>query len=68
MLKDEGRKERYDKSGRTDEGSGARTEGEWRDYFKELWKGEVNAETLEEFRIKYQGALFLSSLLLVGGS
>lgn len=55
MLKDQERRERYDQTGRTDEG-GTRSEEGWREYFKELWKGEVNAETLEEFRTKYQGA------------
>jgi hypothetical protein len=59
VLKDEGRRRRYDESGRTDEGSGerARSEAEWKDYFRELWSGEVNAETLDEFQRNYQGAL-----------
>lgn len=55
VLKDEKRRERYDSTGETEEGSGLRTEAEWKDYFKELWSGEVNADTIEEFKKKYQG-------------
>lgn len=64
MLKDETRRERYDKTGSTQEtsGEGAKSEAEWRDYFKELWTGEVSASSIEEFRKKYQGAFrFLAS-------
>jgi len=56
VLKDEKRKERYDRTGRTDEaGDEAKTEAEWKEYFKELWQGEVNAETLDQFKENYQG-------------
>lgn len=56
VLKDEKRRERYDRTGSTDEaGDEAKTEAEWKEYFKELWQGEVNAETLDEFKKKYQG-------------
>ncbi|GAA5904185.1 uncharacterized protein JCM6883_002103 [Sporobolomyces salmoneus] len=59
VLKDQARRERYDRTGSTEEGSsgeGAKTEAEWRDYFKELWQGEVTGESIEEFRKKYQGS------------
>lgn len=56
VLKDEKRRERYDKTGETGEVV-SMSEAEWKDYFKELWKGEVNAETLDEFKNKYQGEI-----------
>lgn len=57
ILHDQVRRAHYDKTGRTEEGEGlaARSEQEWRDYFKTLWKGEVNADTIEEFTLNYQG-------------
>ena len=56
VLKDEKRRARYDETGKTDEaGDEAKTEAEWKEYFKELWQGEVNAETLDQFKEKYQG-------------
>lgn len=56
ILKDEEKRKRYDSSGRTDEGfGGAKTEQGWKDYFKAVWTGEVNAKTVEEFTKKYQG-------------
>lgn len=58
VLKDPARRERYDATGSTAELSagGAKTEAEWRDYFRELWSGEVSAHTIDEFKKKYQGA------------
>ncbi|GAA5996497.1 hypothetical protein JCM5350_002342 [Sporobolomyces pararoseus] len=58
ILKDPIRREKYDKTGSTSElsGEGAKTEDEWKEYFKELWTGEVNADTIEEFKKKYQGS------------
>lgn len=56
VLSDQVRRERYDENGRTDEvGDGAKTEAEWRDYFKELWSGEVTSESIEAFAAKYKG-------------
>lgn len=57
VLKDAARREKYDLTGSTKEMSaeGARTEAEWRDYFKELWSGEVSAQSIDEFKKKYQG-------------
>lgn len=58
VLKDAARREKYDLTGSTVEMSaeGAKTEAEWRDYFKELWSGEVSAQSIDEFKKKYQGA------------
>ncbi|GAA6001074.1 hypothetical protein JCM10207_007401 [Rhodosporidiobolus poonsookiae] len=58
VLKDQARREKYDATGSTKEMSaeGAKTEAEWRDYFKELWTGEVSAQSIEEFAKKYQGS------------
>lgn len=36
---------------------GAKTEAEWRDYFRELWTGEVSAQSIADFLKTYQGAL-----------
>jgi len=59
ILKDEIKREKYDRTGSTQEGSGrdegAKTEQEWRDYFKDLWQGEVTGESIEQFRKTYQG-------------
>ncbi|GAA5947528.1 hypothetical protein JCM3765_001716 [Sporobolomyces pararoseus] len=58
ILKDSTRREKYDKTGSTAEvsGEGAKTEDEWKEYFKELWTGEVTADSIEEFKKKYQGS------------
>ncbi|SCV68970.1 BQ2448_1990 [Microbotryum intermedium] len=57
VLKDEKRRKRYDETGRTDEGAGlGRSEDEWREYFKELWTGQVNAQTMDQFKKEYQGS------------
>lgn len=60
VLKDEKRKSNYDATGKTEEVMSGKSEEEWKEYFKELWKGEVNAETLDEFKKNYQGLLFFS--------
>jgi DnaJ family protein C protein 9 len=59
VLKDAARREKYDLTGSTMEMSaeGAKTEAEWRDYFKELWTGEVSAQSIDDFAKKYQGTL-----------
>ncbi|BGP06189.1 hypothetical protein JCM10049v2_002008 [Rhodotorula toruloides] len=58
VLKDAARREKYDMTGSTMEMSaeGAKTEAEWRDYFRELWTGEVSAQTMNDFAKKYQGS------------
>lgn len=66
VLSDDTRRKRYDESGRTDDaGAGAKTEAEWKDYFKDLWTGEVTSESIEAFAAKYKGAR-LYHLILVG--
>lgn len=63
VLKDELRRKRYDLTGRTEEGEEgleSRSDEEWKAYFKQLWKGEVNAETLDQFKQQYQGSAFSS--------
>lgn len=65
VLSNPTRRTKYDKTGRTEEGlfAGRGEDGEpfdWNEYFKELWTGQVNGKTLEEFKKKYQGE---SSLL-----
>ncbi|KAL8292980.1 hypothetical protein RQP46_000674 [Phenoliferia psychrophenolica] len=58
VLKDEHRRATYDRTGRTDDGpgEGAKSEAEWKDYFKELWSGEVSATSIAEFTAMYQGS------------
>ncbi|PWN37076.1 DnaJ-domain-containing protein [Meira miltonrushii] len=55
VLSTPARKARYDSTGRTDE-SMFEEAMDWNAYFKELWTGEVNADTLDEFKQKYQGS------------
>ena len=63
VLNDGKRKEVYDSTGRTDEGAGGnkRTREEWDDYFRELWKGEVNATSIQDFFKAYEGPVAISS-------
>ncbi|KAM0792533.1 hypothetical protein ACM66B_005202 [Microbotryomycetes sp. NB124-2] len=56
VLSDETRRKRYDESGRTDEVLSGKTEAEWKDYFKELWRGEVSKESIEKFAQQYKGS------------
>lgn len=59
ILSDPKLRERYDKTGKTDENSfldGLDDEASWNAYFKDLWSGEVNAQTIEEFTTKYRGS------------
>ncbi|KAK0541850.1 hypothetical protein OC844_007949 [Tilletia horrida] len=58
VLSNAARRERYDRSGRTDE-LGLGEDGEefdWNEYFKTVWTGEVTGKTLDEFKKKYQGS------------
>lgn len=55
VLSTPARRARFDKTGRTDE-SMFEEAMDWNAYFKELWTGEVNADTLDEFKKKYQGS------------
>ncbi|BGP46192.1 hypothetical protein JCM10450v2_002032 [Rhodotorula kratochvilovae] len=58
VLRDAARREKYDLTGSTVEMSaeGAKTEAEWRDYFRELWTGEVSAQSIDDFLKTYQGS------------
>ncbi|KAK4515548.1 uncharacterized protein ATC70_010498 [Mucor velutinosus] len=55
VLSDPKRKERYDRTGSMDE-SEFEGDKDWNAYFKELWTGVVNAETIEAQKAKYQGS------------
>ncbi|KAI9487234.1 MAG: hypothetical protein EXX96DRAFT_552321 [Benjaminiella poitrasii] len=55
VLSDPKRKARYDKTGSMDE-SEFDEDKDWAAYFKELWTGIVNADTIEAHRKKYQGS------------
>ena len=60
ILSDEKRRKRFDETGRTDE-SFFEGEADWNAYFKELWQGEVNGQTLDDFVKSYKGGLRVSS-------
>ncbi|KAK4053127.1 hypothetical protein OIV83_001862 [Microbotryomycetes sp. JL201] len=55
VLSDDQRRKRYDEQGKTDELASGKTEAEWREYFKELWQGQVTTETIEKFAQHYRG-------------
>ncbi|RUP45599.1 hypothetical protein BC936DRAFT_147968 [Jimgerdemannia flammicorona] len=55
ILSDDKRKAQYDRTGSTeDSGFLDDTGKDWDAYFKELWTGVVNAQTIEEFAKKYK--------------
>ncbi|KAI3625135.1 hypothetical protein CBS9595_000496 [Malassezia furfur] len=56
ILSDEKKRKRYDTTGSTSDSVFEDGNINWEEYFQTLWDGEVNAETLEEFRKKYQGS------------
>ncbi|MBW0487352.1 hypothetical protein O181_027067 [Austropuccinia psidii MF-1] len=59
ILSDQKLRERYDQTGRIDENpffDGLDDEASWTAYFKDLWSGEVNSQTIEEFTQKYRGS------------
>ncbi|KAI8645861.1 hypothetical protein BD408DRAFT_474281 [Parasitella parasitica] len=55
VLSDPKRKERYDRTGNMDD-SEFEGDKDWNAYFKELWTGVVNMETIEAQKLKYQGS------------
>src|ERR1700722_8682756 len=55
VLSDEKRRKKYDQTGRTDESIFDDADADWNAYFKELWSGEVNGQTLDDFVEKYKG-------------
>lgn len=68
VLNDKDRRERYDATGRTDDvglgGGEKKTQEEWNEYFKQLWEGEVNAVSIQEFFKAYEG-MFVPSTSVV---
>ncbi|KAI9321746.1 hypothetical protein BX666DRAFT_1905254 [Dichotomocladium elegans] len=55
ILSDPAKKSRYDTTGNVDmEDSALPEDTTWNDYFKELWTGVVNAETIDDFSNKYR--------------
>ncbi|WFD43461.1 hypothetical protein MPSI1_002123 [Malassezia psittaci] len=56
VLSDEKKRKRYDATGSTSDFAMDDQDIDWQEYFKNLWDGEVNADTLQEFKQKYQGS------------
>lgn len=63
VLSDPKRKARYDRTGSIEEGE-FDGDKDWNAYFKELWTGVVNTETIKAQKLKYQGKC--SAILVVG--
>ncbi|EGG02146.1 uncharacterized protein MELLADRAFT_38800 [Melampsora larici-populina 98AG31] len=55
ILNDSNKRTLYDSSGQINLNS-LDDQVNWNDYFKELWKGEVNSKSIEEFTKSYQGS------------
>ena len=56
ILTDEKKRKKYDLTGKIDEGDVIESfEGDWQEYFNELWCGVVNATTIAEFEKSYVG-------------
>jgi len=60
VLSDETRRRRYDSTGSLEEGEDG--EFDWKSWFREMWEGIVNGDTIREFKEKYQGELYLRTL------
>jgi DnaJ family protein C protein 9 len=58
VLSDDKRRERYDRTGRTDEGFLEQAEGEngWEAYFEAMFE-QVTRDKLDEMKLAYQGTL-----------
>ncbi|CAI2168631.1 5200_t:CDS:2 [Funneliformis geosporum] len=58
ILSDTKKRERYDKSGEVGDLPGIEDLGSdgWKEFFKELWSGVVDANSIDEFKKKYQGS------------
>lgn len=55
ILSDDARRKRYDDTGRTDASLFPDDAKAWQAYFEELWTGQVNAATIDDFFDKYEG-------------
>lgn len=55
ILSEVTRRKRYDDTGRTDNPIFPDDASAWQAYFEELWTGQVNATTIDEFFDKYEG-------------
>lgn len=58
ILSDPQLRLRYDSTGNTDDTpflDGLHDQASWSAYFKDLWAGEVNAQSIDEFANKYRG-------------
>lgn len=56
VLSDARRRQRYDDTGMTNEGGLLPEDANaWQEYFEQLWTGQVNASTIDEFFDKYTG-------------
>jgi DnaJ family protein C protein 9 len=68
ILSDPKKREKYDKTGETDDLPGIEDLGkdEWDAFFKELWSGIVNAKSIKEFKEKYQGTFNIRNWLTNG--
>lgn len=60
ILSDPAKKSTYDRTGRISAQGGLEGDKDWTAYFKELWTGVVNEETIKAQTEKYQGK-FLSN-------
>jgi len=59
ILSDPQLRLRYDSTGNSDDTpflDGLHDQDSWAAYFKDLWAGEVNAQTIDEFANKYRGS------------
>ncbi|KAK6344130.1 hypothetical protein TWF696_007774 [Orbilia brochopaga] len=56
ILSDEARRQRYDKTGRTDEGDVLEDDFDWKSFYNELYADVVSGDTLNEFKRTYQGS------------
>ena len=55
VLSNEGRRRRFDATGRTDElVFGDDGNVDWDEYFATLWQGEVSGQSLKEYKKNYQ--------------
>ncbi|KAI7852126.1 hypothetical protein BDC45DRAFT_444557 [Circinella umbellata] len=56
ILSDPAKKSLYDTTGSISQDDSLKGDKSWNDYFKELWDGIVNEETINEFASKYKGS------------